>query len=418
MGQDDQDKNDNAGSQSAKANSMSGDQDNKKDADSQLPTPQDGKVQDNQDKSKDSNLQTPTSPGGKAQDDQEKKKKDADSQPPKPKSGTNAIFQFHTSKEAKQWAKKYRTEIAASTSSVLSTFVAFPLDFAKSRMQSYKTGFVGTVKDAYKAEGIRAFWRGVGPPMISVTVVRTISFSIYQQVKYSMDRSMYGMTGQSPLAIANAPGSYPNIHTLTCFGVAGAASGAVITALSCPFELTKLNEQLAGKVAREAQSKSGQNPSTIVDVKSGGSWNTARRLIRDRGVLGLYAGYRLHLLRDTIGTAIYFTTYESAKQLMANSRGKNPTTPYAVMFAGGLCGILTTSLIYPIDVAKTLYQKALLSAGSGHATRPPISFFQAGSYRGINVMLRNPASFTNLELRPGGVGCQKLPAEYDLFLQL
>merc|ERR1711939_898665 len=205
MGQNDRDKNDNAGSQSAKANSMSGDQD----------------------KSKDPNLQTPTSPGGKAQDDQEKKK-DADSQPPKPKSGTNAIFQFHTSKEAKQWAKKYRTEIAASSSSVLSTFVAFPLDFAKSRMQSYKTGFVGTVKDAYKAEGIRAFWRGVGPPMISVTVVRTISFSIYQQVKYSMDRSMYGLTGQSPLAIANAPGSYPNIHTLTCFGVAGAASGAVI----------------------------------------------------------------------------------------------------------------------------------------------------------------------------------------------
>ncbi|RMY48755.1 hypothetical protein D0865_07901 [Hortaea werneckii] len=409
MGQNDQDKNDNAGSQSAKANSMSGDQDKKKDADSQLPTPQDGKIQDKQDKSKDPNLQTPSSPGGKAQDDQEKKK-DADSQPPKPKSGTNAIFQFHTSKEAKQWAKKYRTEIAASTSSVLSTFVAFPLDFAKSRMQSYETGFVGTVKDAYKAEGIRAFWRGVGPPMVSVTVVRTISFSIYQHVKYTMDKTMYGMTGQSPLAIANAPGSYPNIHTLTCFGVAGAASGAVITALSCPFELTKLNEQLAGKVAREAQSKSGsnpkgagQNPSPIVDVKSGGSWNTARRLVRDRGVLGLYAGYRLHLLRDTIGTAIYFTTYESAKQLMANSRGKNPTTPYAVMFAGGLCGILTTSLIYPIDVAKTLYQKALLGAGSGHATRPPISFFQSGSYRGLAVSvvrscLLNMIFFSNFEL--------------------
>ncbi|KAI7277243.1 hypothetical protein KC345_g6739 [Hortaea werneckii] len=37
---------------------------------------------------------------------------------------------------------------------------------------------------------------------------------------------------------------------------------------------------LAGKVAREAQSKTGQNPSPIVDVKSGGSWNTARRLVR------------------------------------------------------------------------------------------------------------------------------------------
>ncbi|KAI6844145.1 hypothetical protein KC340_g2365 [Hortaea werneckii] len=35
-----------------------------------------------------------------------------------------------------------------------------------------------------------------------------------------------------------------------------------------------------------------------------------------------------------------------------------------ILSAGGLCGILTTSLIYPINVAKTLYQKALLSAGA------------------------------------------------------
>lgn len=39
--------------------------------------------------------------------------------------------------------------------------------------------------------------------------------------------------------------------------------------------------------------------------------------------------------------------------------------------------------IYPVDVAKTLYQKALLSAGSGYAERPKIQFFQYGSYRGI-----------------------------------
>ena len=38
------------------------------------------------------------------------------------------------SKGAKAWTKKYRTEIAAPSSSVLSTFAAFPLDFAKSRM--------------------------------------------------------------------------------------------------------------------------------------------------------------------------------------------------------------------------------------------------------------------------------------------
>lgn len=269
---------------------------------------------------------------------------------PGSKSGNNgSIFAFRPSKDVKKFAKKYRTEISASSSSILSTFIAFPLDFAKSRMQSYEGGFIHTVKDAYKAEGLRAFWRGVGPPMVSVTVVRTISFSIYQKAKYFLDRNIARATGQSPLVIANAPGSWPNIYTMTCFGAAGAVSGAVITTLSCPFELTKLSEQLAGKMAREAKAADGGsrnrvNPSSTMDVKTG-SWNTARRLVRDRGLRGLYAGYRLHLLRDTTGTAIYFTTYESVKQLMANARGRNPTSPNAVLVAGGLCGIVSWACV-------------------------------------------------------------------------
>ncbi|KAK4896625.1 hypothetical protein LTR27_005544 [Elasticomyces elasticus] len=330
---------------------------------------------------------------------------DASRKSSSPSKGNSSIFNFQPSNDMKNWSKKYRTEIAASSSSVLSTFVAFPLDFAKSRMQTFGGGFVHTIKDAYRAEGLRAFWRGVGPPMISVTTVRTISFSIYQKTKYYLDRSITKLTGHSPLLIANAPGSYPNLYTFACFGGAGAVSGAVITTLSCPFELTKLSEQLAGKLAREAKAVDGAgqrvNPGAALDVKTG-SWNTARRLVRDRGLRGLYSGYHLHLLRDTIGTAIYFTTYESVKQLMANSRGRNPTSPYAVVVAGGLCGILTASLIYPVDVAKTVYQKALLSAGSDHVPRPAIQIFQAGAYRGLGVSVArscilNMIFFSNFE---------------------
>ncbi|EME44818.1 hypothetical protein DOTSEDRAFT_72300 [Dothistroma septosporum NZE10] len=325
---------------------------------------------------------------------------------PPANNNTSSILSFQASKDVKRFAKRYRTEISASTSSILSTFAAFPLDFAKSRMQSYETSFLHTVKDAYKMEGLRAFWRGVGPPIFSVTIVRTISFSLYQKTKYALDKSITGLTGQSPLVIANAPGSHPTLATMACFGGAGAAAGAMITTISCPFELTKLNEQLAGKVAREAAMKKGPMPGSgearpVVDLRSG-SWQTARRLVKERGFQGLYAGYRLHLLRDTIGTSIYFMTYESAKQLLGNARGKSATSPYAVVVAGGLCGIVSWACIYPIDVTKTRYQKALLSAGSEKRTRPDIKFFQSGSYRGLGVsVLRsciiNMIFFSNFE---------------------
>lgn len=64
---------------------------------------------------------------------------------------------------------------------------------------------------------------------------------------------------------------------------------------------------------------------------------------------------------------------------------------------------LTFHQIYPIDVAKTVYQKALLSAGKGAAARPDISFFKGGSYRGLGVsVLRsciiNMIFFSNFEI--------------------
>nr|XP_023907949.1 uncharacterized mitochondrial carrier C29A3.11c-like [Quercus suber]POF16500.1 putative mitochondrial carrier c29a3.11c [Quercus suber] len=292
--------------------------------------------------------------------------------------------------ELNKIAKDWRTQIAAGSSSMLSTFVTFPLDLAKSRMQSYNTGFVHTIGDVYKAEGFRAFWKGVLPPMCSVTIVRIVSFSLYQKTKYAYDGYLTRMTGKSPLAIANAPGSMPTLSTIACFSTAGATSGAILTTISCPFELTKLSEQLAGKMARE--------PGGSGSTKGTGAWATARRLYAQRGVTGLYAGYRLHLLRDTVGTAIYFGIYESIKQMMANGRGNEPASPLAVLVAGGMCGITSWALvsffitsvapisanriqIYPIDAAKTKYQKELLA--TGFAPRPKINFLAFESFRGM-----------------------------------
>lgn len=82
-------------------------------------------------------------------------------------------------------------------------------------------------------------------------------------------------------------------------------------------------------------------------------------------------------------------TYESAKQILGNARGASPTSPLAVMAGGGICGIVSWACTYPVDVAKTVYQKALLSTPSGKVEVPKIEFFSPGSYRG------EAASFTD-----------------------
>ncbi|TIA47891.1 hypothetical protein D6C77_10098 [Aureobasidium pullulans] len=304
------------------------------------------------------------------------------------------ILEYEASDDVKRWARRYRTELASMSSSVLSTFIAFPLDFAKTRMQSYDTRFIATVKDAYQVEGLRGFWRGiyklpgVGTPMASVTLVRTISFGLYQRSKHAIDRYMTQMTGQSPLDLANQKGQYPTLSTIACFSSAGATAGAAITFISCPFELIKLNAQLAGKMKREINPS--DRPQPISDLRTG-AFRTAQQLVRDRGIRGLYCGYRLHLVRDTIGTAIYFGTYETVKQVLSNGRGNEPAEPAAVALAGATCGIVSWVLIYPIDVVKTQFQKHQLETGRTQVTRPDIKFFQPGSYRGLGVSVMRSA---------------------------
>lgn len=313
---------------------------------------------------------------------------DASSLPRSSKNTSTGFIYYEFSDSAKLFVKEYRTPVAAGTSTVASTFVAFPLDFAKSRMQSYNTGFLETVKDAYKAEGLRGFWRGVTTPLFSVTAVRTLSFTIYQRSKYAFDDAIQRVTGNSPLEHANKTGAYPSLSTIACFGLSGATSGALITCVSCPFELVKLHGQLAGKMARDVNP--GDRPSAIADLKTG-AVRTASQLIRERGFRGLYLGFKLHTIRDTIGTSIYFVTYESVKQLLANAQGGPPTSPPAVALAGGICGIVSWACIYPIDVVKTVYQKQMLAGAKVDVNRPEIRFFQTGSYRGLGVSMARSA---------------------------
>lgn len=152
----------------------------------------------------------------------------------------------------RRFVKRYRTEIAASMSSVLSTLGAvryplsgygrldtdgvnkFPLDSVKTRMQTYKyDSFADCVRQTYKTEGARGFFRGVTAPLLSVTMVRTISFSVYQRSKYTYSAWFKRNLGVDPLAHVNTIGNYPNLSTVACFGAAGATAGSFITVVAC-----------------------------------------------------------------------------------------------------------------------------------------------------------------------------------------
>lgn len=95
------------------------------------------------------------------------------------------------------------------------------------------SGEVWLMRKDYQDVWLTSISTGVWSPLASITLVRTVSFSIYQRSKYTVDDWIYQATGSSPLVVANTKGAWPTFSTISCFGLAGATAGATITAIAC-----------------------------------------------------------------------------------------------------------------------------------------------------------------------------------------
>ncbi|KAG2225090.1 hypothetical protein INT45_011772, partial [Circinella minor] len=288
------------------------------------------------------------------------------------------------------WCNK--TVVAASSAAVVGVIVGYPFDSIKTRMQTEPYNSIKScVRQTYREEGVRGFFRGVLPPLVTVSIIKSISFSVYEQTKYFC-KSRFPYLNRDELG---------PVMTLSTFG--GAVSGAFIATFSCPFELVKIHKQLeflmlqassistGATVVRENKRKRKLGLKKTDIPKTTSSWHSAKEIVRLKGVLGLWSGFRLHFVRDALGTGVYFGGYETTKFLLTGKeRTAGPTTQF---LAGGVCGILCWLVVFPIDLVKSLMQKEVLSPQPQYksaidcvrdiySTRGFIGF-----YRGIAVTL-------------------------------
>ncbi|KAG2176790.1 hypothetical protein INT44_007454 [Umbelopsis vinacea] len=387
---------------------------------------------------------------------------DSKSQPPStedPRStNTNSIPHLHPYREiATELLWVNRTVVAASSAAVVGVAAGFPFDSIKTRMQTHHyDSMMQCVKSTYHEEGMRGYFRGIIPPLITVSIIKSVSFSVYEGTKRSLRERFQFFNQDSLLSVAA-------VSTL-----GGATSGSFIATFSCPLELVKIQQQLqhllltssmatGGTIVRGSNGANGQKvgiqrtdlahkvgaglpittqatrssssplgppklpnvtfpPATaeklansvygkvtpiVEDIPkqttrpangaSTSSWRSAREIVRLKGVKGLWSGYPLHLVRDTIGTAVYFGTYESTKRIL--STPSSPPGPLTHFMAGGTCGILCWIVVFPIDLIKSVMQKDIMAPKPTYDTiRECVSDIKArqgyrGFYRGMSVTL-------------------------------
>ncbi len=86
-----------------------------------------------------------------------------------------AIGQWHIARDA----------MSGALAGLSAAFVTIPLDTVKTRVQTTQRGLSSTrvALDLYKAEGVRGFYRGLLPRMLSMAPTSTILVVTYELVK-------------------------------------------------------------------------------------------------------------------------------------------------------------------------------------------------------------------------------------------
>ncbi|KAI0321645.1 mitochondrial carrier [Amylostereum chailletii] len=240
--------------------------------------------------------------------------------------------------------------VCALSASYISTFAGYPLDSLKSRLQTIKTP-ISVPKLAllvYREEGFVGFYRGIWIPLLTISFVRAASFTIYTRTKeFVRDRRILDET-----KLLGAAGAG---------GLGGALAGSLISFSSAPFELVKVRRQLEYTIAAQKGVTISKPPGTLAAVSE---------IIKARGLAGLYNGFRLHFIRDTSGTALYFLEYDSMRHILGRypNGEQGPTPAWLPIHAslvpfvcGSLAGVTSWALIYPLDVVKTKVQQRALA---------------------------------------------------------
>ncbi|XP_064963165.1 mitochondrial arginine transporter BAC1-like isoform X2 [Musa acuminata AAA Group] len=207
--------------------------------------------------------------------------------------------------------------------------------------KEYAAGFAAGVATVitghpFDTVKVRGLYKGASSSFIGMACESSLLFGIYSQTKQKFQGEIQNNRPQLQVIIPSA-----------------AFAGALISFILCPTELVKCRMQVQGKDA-------------AMFVRYNGPLECALKTIQQEGVKGIFRGGLSTFLRESIGNAVFFSTYELSrhhlhKQLSFSPSASSHHSKVLVdtgigIVTGGLAGTAFWLAVLPLDVAKTVIQ--------------------------------------------------------------
>ena len=226
--------------------------------------------------------------------------------------------------------------LGGSISAVCGILNGYPLDTIKTRIQSSyflnnnfkQISSIDLIKEIYKKNGIRGFYRGIEAPIVSYSLGQTINFGVNGNIQNYMKKQYIKN---------NKWNGYFDTKDLIWMGAtSGFCSSLVITP----------NGRIKTRLQNVKTEKGTFNYFYNDVLKKDGLF----------GKNGLYKGWCATILRDVPRISIYFTTYNKLIQYWKPFNGKDKHSPIQHFVSGALAGQFSWLIAYPFDIIKTNIQ--------------------------------------------------------------
>ncbi|CAH9081297.1 unnamed protein product [Cuscuta epithymum] len=296
----------------------------------------------------------------------------------------------------------YKDYVAGMLAGVATVLTGHPFDTVKVNLQKHNTSSDGIkyknglhcAARILKAEGVKGLYRGATSSFVGMAFESSFAFGIYSQTK----RFLQGEIGDGK----------PKPHVIV---PSAAFAGGIISFILCPSELLKCRMQIQGIDSLLPNS-----------ARYSGPLECAIGTVKTEGITGIFRGGFATLLRESVGNAIFFSTYEYVRyqmhlQLKGASSKSNQLVDVGVgIISGGLGGIACWCTVLPLDVAKTIIQ----TTPDKNQTRNPFQILQTiyrlsgirGCYTGLGPTLvrafpANAAAIVTWELSAKILGMRR-----------
>ena len=243
---------------------------------------------------------------------------------------------------------------AGCAAGVVGTLIGFPLDSLKTRMQAGQAGaapgMVSLGRKIVQEEGVGGFYRGVASPLAALTILNTLNFSSYANMRKYLE--------VDDRKLNNASGTQFEWRV----PVAAGCVGPLASMISTPFELVKTQMVINNKAASHIDEGAiiASRPSSI---------RTALEIVRTHGLKSLYIAHGVNTTREIVFLSTYFTVYEHSKSSITHNlkafgrnfmglteRSLSDVSKVSIPVAGGFSGAIGWFISFPLDCVKSNIQ--------------------------------------------------------------